>query len=156
MEVEVEGGKLKRFFPCLQSGPFDEGRRHRFARKGENGLDIVSYTSRRGAYRLNPNQSVILELAGTAETAVMLRLTRPVAQTLRTTLGELARTSRNEFTGPFPAEGFQWHRLTPLRATHVGGTCRVAFPGGRGHTYLRARQLNGHIAWSSPVFVGYD
>jgi hypothetical protein len=155
MDVDVEGGTLLRHFPCLQSGPFDEDRRHRFTRSGENGLSIVSYTSRRGAYRLNPNQSVILELAGTEETIVTLRLTQPVAQTVRTTLGELALASHNAFTGPFPAEGYQWHRLTPLCATQVDGTCRVAFPDGRGQVYLRARQLNGQIAWSSPVFVGY-
>lgn len=156
MNVAVTGGKLMRHFPCLQSGPFDEDRRHRFTLSGENTLDIVSYTSRRGAYRLNPNQSVILEIAGNANTQIDLDLTQPVSQKVACNLGDLATGSINRFTGPFPAEGYQWHRLAPLRATRVAGTCRVALPGAHGNIYLRARQLNGQMAWASPVFVGYD
>lgn len=77
MQVSVEGGRLLRHFPCLQSGPFDEVRRHRLERNGD-GLAITSFTSRRGAYRLNPNQSVILEIAGDASTRIGLSLVRPV------------------------------------------------------------------------------
>jgi hypothetical protein len=64
MQVNIAGGRLKRFFPCLQSMPFDEARRHRFERQGEAGLAIRSYTGRKNAYRENPNQSVVLEIEG--------------------------------------------------------------------------------------------
>ena len=152
--IAVEGGRLERIFPCLQSGPFDEDRRHRFTPAGENRVDAVSYTSRRGAYRQNPNQSAVLEIAGDAHTAVTVTLTRPVEQTVRTTLGALFAGSVHQFTGPFPKEGTQWHRLVPRAASRVWGTCRLDVDG-PGSVYLRARQRNGHTAWASPVFVNY-
>ncbi|MBO6782151.1 MAG: DUF3604 domain-containing protein [Alphaproteobacteria bacterium] len=155
MDVRVADGRILRHFPCLQSGPFDEDRRHRFSANGARDLSIRSYTSRRGAYRQNPNQSVVLEVEGTADTAIELSLTQPVAQTVRTTLGQLLDGSVNRFTGPFPAEGYQWHRLLPLNESRVAGRQTVDIPDGRGQVYLRARQTNGQMAWASPVFVGH-
>ncbi len=155
MDIKLAGGRIARHFPCLQSGPFDEDRRHRFTTGGKQDLSIVSYTSRRGAYRQNPNQSVILEIDGDATTEIELSLVQPVAQTVRTTLGELLTGSVNRFTGPFPAEGYQWHRLLPLNESRVRGSHVVDIPDGRGNVYLRARQTNGQMAWASPVYVGH-
>jgi hypothetical protein len=154
MAVTVEGGRLLRFFPCLQSMPFDEKRRHRFHRKGES-LSIVSYTARQNAYRENPNQSAVLEIEGDASTALIVELTQPVKERTRSTLGELERSSVNRFTGPFPKEAWQWHRLVPRAASALAGRCTLDVPPGRSHVYLRARQKNGHLAWASPVFINY-
>ena len=155
MELELQGGRLKRFFPCLQSMPFDEKRRHRFQRSGENGLAIRSYTARQNAYRENPNQSVVLEIEGGADTTLKLDLNEPVKQESRHALRELARGSVNRFTGPFPKEAWQWHRLVPLGASSVEGRCTLQVPAGRSHAYVRARQKNGHVAWGSPVFLNW-
>lgn len=155
MEARLSAGRLLRFFPCLSSMPFDEARRHRFERRGEAGLAIRSYTSRRNAYRENPNQSVVLELAAPPEAILELALSEPVAQTTRVALADLARGSTNVFTGPFPKEGWQWHRLVPLAASSVAGRCTLRVPAGRSYVYLRARQRNGHMAWASPVFLNY-
>lgn len=154
MEVVVENGRLTRYFPCLQSMPFDEKRRHRFEKSGK-GLAIVSYTARQNAYRENPNQSVVLEIEGTPETALVLSLKRPCEETSRHTLGDLAQGSVNRFTGPFPKEAWQWHRLVPRSASALAGRCTLDVPAGRSHAYLRARQKNGHVAWASPVFLNY-
>lgn len=154
MDVVVEGGRLLNFWPCLQSGPFDEERRHRITREGSDGLSIRSFTSRRNAYRGNPNQSAILEIAGDAQTRVALSLRQPVEQKSETSLADLALTSKNFFTGPFPKEAYQWHRLVPLNASRIAGSCNIPLQGSSGHVYLRARQANGHLAWASPVFVG--
>jgi hypothetical protein len=154
MEVAVEDGRITRFFPCLQSMPFDERRRHRFDRSGDNGLAIRSYTARQNAYRENPNQSVVLEIDGGASTALQLSLKLPCAQMSRHTLGELLQGSVNRFTGQFPKEGWQWHRLVPLAASSLVGQAELEVSG-RSHVYLRARQKNGHMAWASPVFVNY-
>jgi hypothetical protein len=154
MEVAVEDGRITRFFPCLQSMPFDERRRHRFDRSGDNGLAIRSYTARQNAYRENPNQSVVLEIDGGASTALQLSLKLPCAQESRHTLGELLQGSVNRFTGQFPKEGWQWHRLVPLAASSLVGQAELEVSG-RSHVYLRARQKNGHMAWASPVFVNY-
>lgn len=155
IEVRLERGRIARFFPCLQSMPFDERRRHRFERQGEAGLAIRSYTARKNAYRENPNQSVVLEVEGGADTVLHLTLTEPVAQQSTHTLAELHRGSANLFTGPFPKEGYQWHRLVPRAASSLEGRCRLELPEGRSHAYLRARQRNGHIAWASPVFMNW-
>jgi hypothetical protein len=153
--VRVERGRLLRAFPCLQSGPFDEDRRHRFARDGER-LTVQSYTSRRGAYRENPNQSLVLEIAGDGATALAIEMTQPVAVAATSRLADLVAGSHNLETGPFPKETYQWHRVVPRAASAVAGRTRLAVPAGRSYVYLRARQRNGHIAWASPVFVNWD
>jgi hypothetical protein len=155
MRVRIVDGRLLRYFPCLQSMPFDEQRRHRFERDGDDGLAIRSYTARQGAYRENPNQSVVLELEGGAETRVEVAMTEPVLQQTSASLGELHRGSQNLFTGPFPKEGYQWHRLVPLTTSALAGRVTLDVPQGRSHVYLRARQRNGHVAWGSPVFLNY-
>lgn len=156
MQVNVQGGRIARFFPCLQSMPFDEKRRHRFERQGEARLAIRSYTARQNAYRENPNQSVVLEIEGGVDTVLELSLTEPVEQRGRHALDELRRRSVNRFTGPFPREAWQWHRLVPLGSSSLEGRCTLDVPAGRrSYAYLRARQKNGHIAWGSPVFLNY-
>jgi hypothetical protein len=155
IEIKLEHGRIARFFPCLQSMPFDELRRHRFERRGETGLAIRSYTARQNAYRENPNQSVVLEIEGGPDTTLELTLTEPVAQRSTHSLAELQRGSANLFTGPFPKEGYQWHRLVPLAASSLEGRCTLELPQSRSHAYLRARQKNGHMAWGSPVFLNW-
>ena len=156
IDVTLSRGRIARFFPCLQSGPFDEERRHRFERKGERGLAIASYTSRKDAYRENPNQSVVLELDAGPDSLLEVKITEPAAQTSRSRLGDLARGSHNLRTGPFPKESYQWHRLVPLAASASSSTATLeAPPEGKSYIYLRARQKNGHMAWASPVFINY-
>lgn len=156
MQLRLSSGRITRYFPCLASMPFDEQRRHRFERLGEDGLAIRSYTSRKNAYRENPNQSVVLELACDASATLELRISEPVEQATSASLAALARGSLNPFTGPFPKEGWQWHRIVPLAASSVAGRCRLEVPSGRSsYVYLRARQRNGHMAWASPVFANY-
>jgi len=97
----------------------------------------------------------VLEIEGGAETALHLSLTEPVAQRSASRLGELQHGSANLFTGPFPKEGYQWHRLVPRAASALEGACTLEVPEGRSHAYLRARQKNGQLAWASPVFMNY-
>ncbi len=153
--LKVERGRIVRFFPCLQSMPFDERRRHRFERLGDDGLAVRSYTARQGAYRENPNQSVVVELEGDAATVLELAMSEPVEGRQCVGLDELARGSRHAFTGPFPSEGWQWHRIVPRAASALSGRCTLAVPQQKSHVYLRARQRNGHMAWASPVFLNY-
>ena len=155
MRVRLSEGRIARIFPCLSSMPFDEARRHRFDRAGKRELAIRSYTSRKDAYRENPNQSVVLELEAPPTATLELALSEPVEQVTRVFLAGLADGSTNVFTGPFPKEGWQWHRLVPLEASSVAGRCTLDVPEKRSYVYLRARQRNGHVAWASPVFLNY-
>jgi hypothetical protein len=156
MEIEIQGGRLQNIIPCLRSGPFDEQRRHRFERKSANKLGIVSYSSREGAYRQNPNHSVVLEIVGDAATALTLNMSAPAKDTSTVTVGDLYHGSSSRFTGPFPQECFQWHRLVGLPSSRVARTMRAKVPGHDSHIYLRAKQQNGQIAWASPVFINHS
>jgi hypothetical protein len=155
IRVDIRGGRILRYFPCLQSMPYDEQRRHRFERIGDNVLTIRSYTARHNAYRENPNQSVVLEVAAEGDAAFDLALSRPVEQQSSTTLSELYTGSRNLFTGTFPKEAYQWHRIVPLAASSLQDRCTLRVPSERSYVYLRVRQKNGHMAWASPVFLNY-
>jgi hypothetical protein len=155
MQIGVQQGRLLRYFACLQSMPFDERRRHRFDRIGDGSLAIRSYTARHRAYRENPNQSVVLEIEATAATLLTLDLTEPVVQSSSVAVADLYAGSQHRFTGGFPKEGYQWHRLLPMAASSLEGRCTLRVPSGRSHVYLRARQKNGHIAWASPVFLNH-
>lgn len=155
MDLTLEGGRILRHFPCLQSMPYDEQRRHRFTPRGDTGLAIRSYTARQNAYRENPNQSVVLELQAGPEAVLHLALAQPAQQRTSSRLADLYEGSHNLFTGGFPREGYQWHRLLPLAASSLRGSCTLPVPPARSHVYLRARQKNGQIAWGSPVFLNY-
>jgi hypothetical protein len=155
-EIVAEGAEILRVFPCLQSGPYDEDRRHRFVLKDARQLHVTSYTSRREAYRENPNQSVVLEMRTQAEATLTLRLEAPVAQQTTARIADLLRESYNMRTGPFPKESHQWHRIVPRSASSLEDRCRLAVPRDRrSHIYLRLRQKNGHMAWASPVFLNH-
>ena len=99
----------------------------------------------------------MLEIEGGADTTLDARAAASrSSRASASALGELQRGSRNLFTGPFPKEGYQWHRLVPLAASSLRGPLHGSqVPGGRSHVYLRARQQNGHMAWASPVFLNY-
>ena len=156
MRVELQRGRIARFFPCLQSMPFDEQRRHRFERERRAGLAIRSYTARQNAYRENPNQSVVLELEAGADAALELAIAEPVAQTASATLADLLRRLAQPLHRPVP-EGrlaVAPHRAA-RRVVAAGQAARSRCRDGALDAYLRARQKNGHMAWASPVFMNY-
>ncbi|HEV7263494.1 MAG TPA: hypothetical protein VGN83_01035 [Falsiroseomonas sp.] len=155
-QVMAAGAQILRVFPCLQSGPYDEERRHRFTLRDPHHLAVQSFTSRREAYRENPNQSVVLELDGPSDATLRLRLEAPVMDETVSRLGDLLAASHNLRTGPFPRESYQWHRIVPRSASALEDRCRLRVPPGRrSHVYLRVRQKNGHMAWASPVFLNH-
>jgi hypothetical protein len=78
-----------------------------------------------------------------------------VQQSSSSRLSDLYHGSHNLFTGGFPKEGYQWHRLVPAASSCLQDRCTLPVPSGRSHVYLRARQKNGQIAWASPVFLNY-
>lgn len=69
------------------------------------------------------------------------------------TLAELAEASHIEFTGHFTSESVLIHRLVgPQRfARQFSFVDEDSHPG---YYYVRVRQSNGQMAWSSPIYVG--
>jgi len=153
-QVQVEGGEVLRHFEHWQSGPFDEERRHRFRKTAPGTFSIQSFTSRKGAYRQNPNQSLLLELQGKPDTQITVTLEKPVPESFTMTAAELLESGKFLPTGPFPKESLLMHRIVPPTVSQLSR--RVKLPVGRrdsGSIYLRARQKNGQIAWVSPLFL---
>ncbi|MEK7863474.1 MAG: hypothetical protein AAB295_09450, partial [Chloroflexota bacterium] len=103
----------------------------------------------------NPNQSVVLELEGDAATVLRLAMREPAPAVTAARLGDLLHHSHNMQTGPFPKESYQWHRLVPRAASALADRVTLAVPKGRSHVYLRVKQKNGQMAWTSPVFLNY-
>jgi hypothetical protein len=155
-DLKVNNGKICNVIPCLQSGPFDENRRHRFDLKSETELGIKSYSARDGGYRQNPNQSVVLELEGSAATELKLAMSQPTSANSTVTIQELHQSSASLFTGAFPKESYQWHRIVPQPSSHVSGKTQIQITSSQSNIYLRVKQQNGHIAWASPVFINYS
>ncbi len=152
-DIGVRRGRIEAAFPCLQSGPFDEQRRHSVRVKDPHMLRVRSYTGRRGAYRQNPNQAVVLQLRGGQDTVFDLHLRQPAEAVRSVTAAELSESSAAGFTGPFPAESYLWHRLVREGSTMLSATEQIQLSPGNHYLYPRVRQRNGQMAWASPVFV---
>ncbi len=151
--IEVQDGKLLTYWPCLQSGPFDEHRRHRFERN-DSSIKIQSYTGRRGSFRQNPNNSVVLELDGDQATQIVLKMSKPVELSRQFTIGALSESSAMIPTGPFPAESCLLHRVQFQSDTKLAGDVEVELQGKKSnYVYVRVHQTNGQMAWASPVFI---
>ncbi|QDC10040.1 hypothetical protein FHY55_12635 [Oceanicola sp. D3] len=152
-DIEFEGTSLKRHFPCLTSGPFDEARRHRLTPVGD-GLSVISYSSRQEPSMGNPNQAVVMELQEIApDASVTVRMSAPVDMVREFKLADLMAGSAEVHTGGYPSESFQMHRIVPPELSRVTGRLAVPIPEGPSFAYLRVTQKNGQMAWSSPVFI---
>jgi len=155
LDLSIQDGKILRYFPCLTSGPFDEERRHQFQQVDDNKLSIQSYTSRKGAYRENPNQSVVFEILGNGDTTFNIQANEPSSMNTKSKAGELFSGSQAHHVGPYPSESYLWHRILPAAATTVIDKCTLPIKDDQSNVYLRVKEKNGHMAWSSPVYINY-
>jgi hypothetical protein len=152
--ARIRDGKLIAATPCFQSGPFDENRRNRILERTGNTCRFQLYTSRLQAFQEGAINSVVLHIAGGHDAVLELTLTRPARIEVRKTLGELAENNEIEFTGPFTSESFIVQRLVTPDLFRLN--FRFSDRGKRGQTdwyYVRVTQVNGHQAWSSPIWV---
>jgi len=156
MALRVRDGRLVGAMPCFQSGPFDEDRRSRILALDGSSCRWQSYTSRQGAFAERPTNAVAFELEGDPRTVLDLTLEKPAAVNWRMSLADLAAESRVEFVGTYPAESVLVHRLVPehLFALEFQTTDRASMERDEDCYYVRVRQANGHLAWSSPIWVG--
>ena len=142
-DLNLEQGRIRQFYPCLSSGPFDEDRRHTFIQDGDTHLFVRSYTSRKDAYRENPNQSLVLEVEGSGAAQFRLNLQEPVEMEVVSRAGDLFEGSEPHHVGPYPAESFLWHRILPAGATRVADKCVLYVGAQKSSIYLRVKQKNG-------------
>jgi hypothetical protein len=155
-DINLHDGVMTGLTPCLQSGPFDEERRHRITRSSPASARVVSHTSRTGAFRQNPNQSLVLAVNPGADCELEVVVRQPRSVTRRIALQHLLHSSQWIPMGPFPAESVLLHR--PVFPSEYRLSDAVSFPvsRSRSYTYIRVREKNGQMAWTSPVFLNYD
>lgn len=155
VSLHLEGGRLLSFQPCLQSGPFDEQRRHRLGKLREDSFAWKSYTSRAGCFAETPTNAMVFELEGTPEATISFEFEKPAAKRFSYTLGTLAESSQVEFMGDFPCESFLVHRLVPEELYETDFAFEDRPSGGQDGDfyYVRVIQSNGQMAWSSPIWV---
>jgi len=152
IRIDVTGGQLLSAIPCFQSGPMEEERRDKILSCSEASLHWQSYTSRKDAFAERATKHMILELSGKKDTRLNVTLQQPIEMNYSLTLGELTDSSHIVFTGQFTSESILIHRLVSsacysLQFSLVDEDSKPAY------YYVRARQSNGQMAWSSPVWV---
>lgn len=167
MTVRIDGGRFLRALPCLQTAPFDEDRRDKLHFVSTTEVRLKSPTTRVDCFAEDPTKSLVLELEGGPEAVLTVQLKAPAEQTVSATLKDLADDNVVTFTGIFTSESYIIHRLVgpseysaQVRWYDCQDTKAEAEPERqrRAHAadwyYVRVRQHNGHMAWSSPIWVG--
>ncbi|MAD80430.1 MAG: hypothetical protein CMJ50_06250 [Planctomycetaceae bacterium] len=156
MKIRLEGGQIRRAYPCFQAAPFDEELRDTLKVIDEQTLHLVSPTSRVKSFEEDPTKSVVLDLEGGPDAEIVVQTTKPAEQTVRAKLGYLRDDNEITFTGGFGAESFIIEQL--VGPSDFGATLRWhdrRNAGGEADWYyVRVTQHNGHCAWSSPIWVG--
>ena len=176
--ITVGHGKLAHVVPCFRSDPFDEQRRKAITGQDDRHCAWQSHTSRGGvitsrnsAPACGPTDAIAIEIRGTQDTTIELELDCSTRQSilstpidwsvhnataskrLNTTLGQLQQGGQHL---DFMDKTLTWayiHRAVPSRLYRLSGSHRHASDEAAAFYYLRATQDNGHMAWSSPIWV---
>ncbi|MBM4043960.1 MAG: DUF3604 domain-containing protein [Planctomycetes bacterium] len=152
MAARLERAQFRSHMPCFQSGPMDEHRRNKVLEFSPNVCRWQSYTSREGCFAETPTNAVVFEIMGEPDSTLTLELESPVRKAFRYALGDLAKSSAIEFTATFPCESLIIHRLVP-EAMYAAQCSLTDVGSGGDFYYVRVTQANGHMAWSSPIWV---
>ncbi len=146
-DIRISNARLKRFFPEIGSFPFDEERRHRIERSGENTIRVQSFSAARPDPS-NSRHALVLEVEGGADARLEITTAAPVVRQdtvfLRALRHDDGRSDESVWLHP---------RLVDSESRRISETIDIDAPQGPGVLYLRAKQRNGHRAWTSPVFI---
>ncbi len=155
MRLSLDGASIRRVVPAWQAGPCEERRRDRVLARGEHSCEWRSFTARAQAFAEDPTKAMLFEFDGPASAVLRLEVIEPAPRVIERTLGELARSSTAEFTGPFTSENVQIERL--IAPASYQASLEITDDGsGAGSDWycVRVTQANGQMAWSSPIWVG--
>ena len=154
MKIEISGGVINDIQPCFQSGPYEESRRNLIYERTKSSCKVKSYTSRSQAFAEIPTNAVVLNISGNPDTKVSVSLVKPDEIQINKRLKELAEKNDVIFTGPFPDESIILHSL--VFAEHYKTEFAITDNETSGSVdwyYIRVKQENGQLAWSSPIWV---
>ena len=154
IQATISRGKFRSYAPCFQSGPMDEERRNKVLEFNGDRCRWQSYTCRQGCFAETPTNAVVLEIAAGTDAELTLDIDSPGKRSFKYRLGDLAESSRIEFMGRFPCESLIVHRLSPQQLYEASFSFDADSSGEGDFYYVRVTQANGHMAWSSPIWIG--
>ena len=115
---------------------------------------VTSFTSRRQAFAEDDTKGLVLAVSGGPDTRLRLNLDAPVSMRIDRPLEDFVDANDVFWTGGYPSESIRIHRLA--FAVRYTAEFTVTDEGGRDGVdwyYVRVRQANGQLVWSSPVWV---
>lgn len=156
LSVRLTGATFRRAHGCFQNTPFGEDLRDRLTLVSPTELRLQSPTTRDKCFAEDPTKAVVCDLEGGPDAELIVEVRRPAKQTVSAKLRDLARENVVTLTGGFPSESFILHRLVGPSdfAANIRWQDRRPKSGQADYYYVRVRQHNGHVAWSSPIWVG--
>jgi hypothetical protein len=156
VRLRIERGRFLRAIPSFQTAPFGEDLRDRLRIVSETELHLQSPTTRVDCYGEDPTKSVTLEVEAAADAVLTLQLKQPIEKTYSVKLSDLIDDNVVEFTGVFTSESFILQRL--VAEAEYAATLRWHDRRDKHKTpdwyFVRVAQHNGHMAWSSPMWIG--
>jgi hypothetical protein len=175
-ELEIDAGVIEQVVPCFTSDPFDETRRKRINSSSPGQVSWQSHTSRggwlttrNGTPYCSANDAVCVEITGSPQTVLRLRLDNRTVTSLMATspdwthtpspghldvevsLGELL-AGRRGFSMDGSPNSVVLHRAVPETLYTIHGA-HAPRPGESACYYLRVTQENGQMAWASPIWI---
>jgi len=158
MSVTLERGRFVGVERCFQSGPFQEDLRDKLRQVSEHELHLQSFTSRDGCFAEDPTKSIVCEIEANLGATLTITLREPSQRTLTVPLSDLLTDNVIDFTGVFTSESLMLHRLVAPGEYTAQVEWDDHVSAGREESsdwyYVRVRHHNGHIIWSSPIWVG--
>ncbi len=154
--IRIENGRFLRATPCFQSAPYEESMRDQVRVISPHEISLQSYTSRLKCYAEDPTKAIVCEMEGGPDAVLTVQLRGPIKQEIRAPLPKLASDNIVSFTGGFTSESLIIHPLISPAAYDVMLQYhdRHQPDSGSDWYYVRATEENGHMAWSSPIWVG--
>ena len=139
-----------------KTAPFDENRRDKLRIISDTELSLQSPTTRIDCYGEDPTKSLVLELEGGPDSVLSVQLKSPTEQTVSKQLRDLIEENVITFTGVFTSESFIIGRLVGPNeySAAIRWHDRREKQNDADWYYVRVTQHNGHMAWSSPIWVG--
>lgn len=156
-ELSIDNGSLLDVEPRLRGyGPTANPNDNAFAytqleRNSENSVCLKTKTRQNPALHTAATEGVSLEITGTPATQLNATIN---GQQHTLTLGDLQTGSRTLYTGGFVSPSICFHRAVPRSEyEHQFTLTHQNEPSQRDWYYIRVHQRNGHMAWSSPIWV---
>ncbi|MBC8872512.1 MAG: hypothetical protein H8E44_24020 [Planctomycetes bacterium] len=156
MDVRIDGGQFTAAVPCFQSAPYEEDLRDRLRIVSPTHLHLASYTSRVKCFAEDPTKAIVCELDAGPDAVMSITLRKPCEQTVKTRLADLKNDNQITFTGGFTTESFMIHPLLAPEEYTADLRFQDRRPADQGTDwyYVRVTEKNGHMAWSTPIWVG--